>query len=339
MTLIAVPVTVLTGFLGSGKTTLINRILREQHGRRFAIIENEFGEIGVDAQLIYRDGTETIVELANGCVCCSVRGDLVRALTDLATRRDANAIAFDHVLIEASGMADPGPVIRTFLAETALLTKYYLDGVVALVDALHAHRYLDTAPEAQAQIGYADRILLTKADAAPADRVDALAARVAHMNAGASVRAIDVPRAPWGEVFEDLFEVKGYQFDRVRFEPLAPEPAAAHSEHVVSVAFSADQELDAAALDRALLRLKERYPDTLWRVKGVLAVRGSRRQLVVQGVQGLVQIHPGTIWRPYEPRRSRLVIIGRDLDPAWIQAELRACVPADVSGTSRARPD
>ncbi|NMG77573.1 CobW family GTP-binding protein [Aromatoleum diolicum] len=144
------PVTIITGFLGSGKTTLINRILRESHGQRIAVIENEFGEVGVDAEFLATGGDETIIQLANGCVCCTVRGDLARALHDLARQADTGGFSFDRVVIETTGVADPGPVIQTFLAKTALVTRYHLDGVVALADCLHASTLLRERAEVRA---------------------------------------------------------------------------------------------------------------------------------------------------------------------------------------------
>ena len=155
MARITTPVTVVTGFLGAGKTTLINRILRERHGERLAVIENEFGAVGVDAQFLVTDNDEAVIQLANGCLCCTVRGDLARALDQLATQCDAGAFTFDRVLIETTGVADPGPIIQTFLAETAILTRFHLDGVVTLVDAVHGLADL-TRIENRAQMAYAD---------------------------------------------------------------------------------------------------------------------------------------------------------------------------------------
>ena len=222
----ATPVTVLTGFLGSGKTTLINRILREAHGRRFAVIENEYGEINVDSDLLVKDGGETVVQLTNGCVCCTVRGDLANALDDLAKRRERGEIAFDHVLIEPTGLADPGPIVRTFLAETEVLSKYYLDGVVTLFDAINGRRNLAESVEAQAQLGYADRILVTKVDllrerasSSSSESEDSVLRAVSEANTAAAVTALDVTRAAWDEMFEKLLELRGYQFDR-QWEPI-----------------------------------------------------------------------------------------------------------------------
>ena len=332
----AVPVTVLTGFLGSGKTTLINRILKEAHGRRFAVIENEYGEINVDADLLVKDGGETVVQLTNGCVCCTVRGDLANALNDLASRRDKGEIAFDHVLIEPTGLADPGPIVRTFMAETEVLSKYFLDGVVTLFDALNGERNLTESVEAQAQLGYADRILVTKIDLLrdknPGDESRLLQA-LGEANTVAAINALDITRANWDEVFEKLLELRGYQFDRVVFAPAGvASSGGAHTPGVSSVSFQSEQALDGVRLNQALAAINERYGEALWRIKGVLAIEGMRNRVIVQGVQGLIQANPSTVWRLFEPKRTRLVLIGRELDAAWVLATLQACVLEAVAG-------
>ena len=330
---VATPVTVLTGFLGAGKTTLINRLLREAHGRRFAVIENEYGETNVDADLLVKDGGETIVQLTNGCVCCTVRGDLANALDRLARQRDAGEIAFDHVLIEPTGLADPGPIVRTFLVETELLSRYFLDGVVTLFDAVNGERTLAESVEAQAQLAYADRVLITKVDLLASDgAVAPLAARVAAANAVAEVAAIDLVNAPWDEMFDKLLSLRGYQWDRVVFAPsLVPSDRAGHTRGAASVTFFAEQPLDAARLDAALKAIDARYGERLWRIKGVLAIQGARNRIILQGVQGLLQTSPSTVWRLFEPQRTRLVMIGRDLDRDWLLDLLGACVNDNVA--------
>jgi G3E family GTPase len=327
----AIPVTVLTGFLGSGKTTLINRILREAHGRRFAVIENEYGEINVDSDLLVKDGGETVVQLTNGCVCCTVRGDLANALEDLAQRRERGEIAFDHVLIEPTGLADPGPIVRTFMAETEVLSKYFLDGVVTLFDAVNGQRNLAESVEAQAQLGYADRILVTKIDLLrerDANAEDAVLGSVSEANTAAAVTGIDVNRAPWDEVFEKLLELRGYQWDRVVFTPAGPTSSgASHTPGVSSISFQAEAPLDGVKLNQALAAINGRYGESLWRLKGVIAIEGMRNRIIVQGVQGLIQANPSTVWRLFEPKLSRLVLIGRELDRDWVLAQLEGCVP------------
>src|SRR3990167_7387497 len=177
-----VPVTILTGFLGSGKTTLLNRILNEQHGHRIAVIENEFGEAGVDSEILVQGGEEQIIEMNNGCVCCTIRGDLMRILGDLKDRRDAGAIGFDRVIIETTGMADTGPVAQTFFLDQAIGNYYLLDSVITLVDAKHAHTQLDEFREAQEQVGFADRILLSKTDLVSEKETEGLRHRLVRIN-------------------------------------------------------------------------------------------------------------------------------------------------------------
>ena len=180
-----VPVTILTGFLGSGKTTLLNRILKEEHGQRIAVIENEFGEVGIDNAIIEKSD-EQIVEMNNGCICCTVRGDLIRILGTLKEKRDGGKLKFDRVVIETTGMADPGPVAQTFFTDEEIGNYYLLDSIITLVDAKHAPKQLDEFREAQEQVGFADRILLSKTDLTAEDETKNLIQRLKRMN----------PRAP-----------------------------------------------------------------------------------------------------------------------------------------------
>ena len=176
-----IPVTIVTGFLGSGKTTLLNRILSERHGAKIAVIENEFGEAGIDNDLLV-SGEEQVVEMNNGCICCTVRGDLIRILNDLADRRADGRLAFDRVVIETTGLADPGPVAQTFFLDEQVSRRYLLDAVITLVDAVHAMRQLDENEQAQAQVGFADRLLLSKTDLVGREQVDAVSQRLRQIN-------------------------------------------------------------------------------------------------------------------------------------------------------------
>src|SRR5947207_12658408 len=194
-----VPVTILTGFLGSGKTTLLNRILKEDHGRRIAVIENEFGEVGVDSEII-ESGEEQIIEMNNGCICCTVRGDLIRILGTLKEKRDSGALKFDRVVIETTGMADPGPVAQTFFTDEEIGNYYLLDSIITLVDAKHAPKQLDEFHEAQEQVGFADKILMSKTDLVGKDEVDQLSQHIRKMNPHASINAVPFGKAPIKEV-------------------------------------------------------------------------------------------------------------------------------------------
>lgn len=347
MTHITTPVTVVTGFLGSGKTTLVNRILRELHGERLAVIENEFGAVGVDAEFLVTEGNETVIQLANGCLCCTVRGDLARALNTLGESSDKEGFVFDRVLIETTGIADPGPIIQTFLAETAILTRFHLDGVVTLVDCVHALSQFDRI-ENRAQVAYADRLLLTKCDLAAPTQLEAISSRLAEMNPRAELLSVDLHNTPIANVLKLLFDAHGYSFDYVppdelkqikrrrsvsdmTFRPVAV--ASRHTDDIVSCVFESDSPLDLERLNLFFDLAQQRYGPRLWRYKGIVWAEHQRPRLVVQGVQSLLQITGGTIWRKFEQRRTLLVFIGQGIDPVWIEEGLRLCEVAAESAS------
>ena len=201
--------TILTGFLGAGKTTLLNRILSEAHGERIAVIENEFGPTGVDNELLVRDSEEQIVEMNNGCVCCTVRGDLARILVDLQQQRQSGRIAFDRVVIETTGMANPGPVTQTFFVDEDVGRSYKIDGVVTVVDAKHGHDTLDRQPEAQGQVGFADRILISKTDLVDAEEASSLRERLVRMNPRAPIKNVHMGQIP----VREIFDIGGFNLD------------------------------------------------------------------------------------------------------------------------------
>ena len=237
-----IPVTILTGFLGSGKTTLLNRILQEQHGHRIAVIENEFGEAGIDNELLVQDRQEQIVEMNNGCICCTVRGDLVRILGELHAKKTAGELNFERVIIETTGLADPAPVAQTFFVGEDIGDHYLLDAIVTMVDAKHAQQQLDAHHEAQEQVGFADRILITKTDIVEPGELAALRQRLVKMN----------PRARIGEAhhgrsnIEDLLDIRGFNLNSIlEIEPdFLTDVDHAHDADVTSFVFREDAPLD-----------------------------------------------------------------------------------------------
>jgi len=317
-----IPVTILTGFLGSGKTTLLNRILSERHGEKIAVIENEFGEVGVDNDLLLA-GDDSIVEMNNGCICCTVRGDLVRILGELATKRDAGALAFDRVVIETTGLAEPGPVAQTFFMDEAVAQRYLLDAVVTLVDAVHAGTQLDEHEAAQAQVGFADRLLLSKTDLVAADALNELQERLAAMNPRAPQLAVHFGAMPLAEILD----VRGFNLNAT----LEIEPgflAHAHHHHddrIGSVVFRADRDFDGARLQDFIGSIVRVFGDDLMRYKGVMAVDALPYRVILQGVHMLMGASPGQPWED-APRVSTLVFIGRDLPREIIVTGLQQCL-------------
>ncbi len=321
-----IPVTMLTGFLGSGKTTLLNRILKEQHGQRIAVIENEFGEAGIDNELLVQDRDEQIVETSNGCICCSIRGDLVRILGELHAKREAGTLNFGRVIIETTGLADPAPVAQTFFVDDEIGQRFLVDAIVTLVDAKHAPAQLSEQPEAQAQVGFADRILLSKTDLVSSDEVRMLEQRLKRMNPRAPIRAAHFGEAP----IDELLDIRGFDLNAIlEIEPGFLNAAQAkHRDDVTSFVFRATRPFHGERLDDFLGAILQVYGSNLMRYKGVLSVAGMDRRVVLQGVHMMMGSDEGAAWKKGEARHSKLVFIGRDMPKDVILEGLEQCLVA-----------
>jgi G3E family GTPase len=318
-----IPVTIVTGFLGSGKTTLLNRILSEPHGQRIAVIENEFGEIGIDNELLVQD-RDQIVEMNNGCICCTVRGDLVRILRELAEQRQKQSVHFDRVIIETTGLADPTPVAQTFFMDVDIARSYLLDAIVTMVDAKHAMAQLDERHEAQEQVGFADRVLISKSELVTPAELALLKQRLKRMNARARIQTASFGDAP----LEQLLDIRGFDLDAI----LAIEPDfltdlnTEHDDHVSSFVFRSKQPFDMERLDEFLSAVLQVYGPELMRYKGLMWVAGVDERVVLQGVHRLADTELGTRWEKDAARESRLVFIGKKLPKEFIVDGLARCL-------------
>ncbi len=318
-----VPVTILTGFLGAGKTTLLNRILKEDHGHRIAVIENEFGEVGVDSDII-ESSDEQIVEMNNGCICCTVRGDLIRILGNLKEKRDQGSLKFDRVIIETTGMADPGPVAQTFFTDEEIGGYYLLDSILTVVDAKHAGKQLEEFTEAQEQVGFADRILMSKTDLVPEDEVAKLVERIKHMNPRAPIKKVHFGNAP----LEEVLDIRGFNLNAIlEIDPeFLVDTHHEHHDEVEAFVFKSDKAFNGDKLEQFLSGMIQVYGPDLLRYKGVLWMKGNPRRVVFQGVHMMMG---GDLAKPRgkgEKKESMMVFIGRKLPKDLFIAGLEQCV-------------
>ena len=321
-----IPVTVLTGFLGSGKTTLLNRILREDHGHKIAVVENEFGEENVDSTVLVQTDKEQIVQMSNGCICCTIRGDLSRVMTDLRHRRDRGEIEFDRVIIETTGVANPGPVAQTFFMDDAVAAFYRLDGVITLVDAKFGNDSLDKELEAQAQVGFADRIFLTKGDLVSTEELEALRTRLRAMNPRAPIK-----EAHMGEVeIADVLDIEGFNLnDILDVDPQFLTDVGHHHHHgdeIGSFIFTSYTPVDVFRLERFWGTITQVYGPDLLRYKGILYIEGTDRKMITQGVHMLVAADLADPWGPDERPMTKIVFIGRNLPEEAIITGLETCL-------------
>ena len=341
-----IPATILTGFLGSGKTTLLKRVLAEAHGQKIAVIENEFGEENIDSDILVSDTNEQIIQMSNGCICCTIREDLRATLRDLAEKRRKGELDFERVVIETTGLADPGPVAQTFFMDDEVAESYLLDSILTLVDAKHAEQQLNDRQEARRQVGFADQIFISKADLVSKEDLDALMHRVKHMNPRAPQRAVHFGEVALSEVFdlrgfnlnakldidpdfltEDAHDHEGHEHDHDHDHAHGEHcdhPSHAHDDHghghhhhhdddVKSFVFKSERAFDAAKLEDFLGAVVNIYGPRMLRYKGVLHMEGTERKVIFQGVHQLMGSDLGPPWAEGEVRNSKMVFIGIDL--------------------------
>lgn len=338
-----IPTTILTGFLGAGKTTLLNRILQEDHGHKIAVIENEFGQENIDNEILVQDSNEQIVEMNNGCVCCTVRGDLIVALNKLIEQKNAGKLSFDRVIIETTGLANPGPVAQTFFVDEEVGSYYMLDAVVTVVDARHGMQQLDEHEEAQRQVGFADKILMSKTDLVNATQVSELRTRLTRMNPRAPITAVDFGKVPISEVLD----LKGFNLNaKLDLDPdflREEEEEHHHDEHcdedcghdhhheneqeghahnhhhghhaddIAAFVFKSTRPFNTGQLDEFLGGLVQVFGPRMLRYKGVLFMEGADRKVIFQGVHQIMGTDIGAKWGESELRESKMVFIGKNL--------------------------
>ncbi len=339
-----IPTTILTGFLGSGKTTLLKRVLQEAHGQKIAVIENEFGEENIDNDILVSDTNEQIIQMSNGCICCTIREDLRTTLRDLAEKKRKGELDFERVVIETTGLADPGPVAQTFFMDDEIAESFLLDSILTLVDAKHAAQQLNDRQEARRQVGFADQIFISKTDLVTAEETAALMHRLKHMNPRAPQKAVH-----FGEVaLSEVFDLRGFNLNtKLEIDPdfLKEEEAGhdhdhahehanehehgehcdhpshqhAHGHHhhhdddVKSFVFRSDRAFDPAKLEDFLGAIVNIYGPRMLRYKGVLNMKGTERKVIFQGVHQLMGSDLGPAWGADEMRTSKMVFIGLDL--------------------------
>jgi G3E family GTPase len=312
-----IPVTILSGFLGAGKTTLLRHLLKAEHGLKIAVIENEFSNADIDTQLLGNEPVQ-VMTLSNGCVCCTIHTDLTKALYLLLERLDSGAIAFDRLVIECTGLADPAPVAQTFFIDEELRERYILDGIVTLVDAAHADVHL-AQTIAQAQVGFADRLLVSKTDLVAPPVLAALSERLSRINHRAPIRIVQ-----HGAIdLTELLDIRGFNLhdDLTPVPVFRPVKAAEHStDRISSLVLRTSKALDIDSLSEFMNTLLEEHGTQLLRYKGVLNIAGESKRLVFQGVLKLYGFDWGDEWPESEPRESILVFIADDLPEARLQA-------------------
>jgi len=341
-----IPATILTGFLGAGKTTLLKRVLTEAHGQKIAVIENEFGEENIDTDILVSDTNEQIIQMSNGCVCCTIREDLRTTLADLAAKRRKGELDFERVVIETTGLADPGPVAQTFFMDDEIAESYLLDSILTLVDAKHADEQLNTRQEARMQVGFADQIFVSKSDLVEPAAVEALTHRIKHMNPRAPIQT-----AHFGEVaLSKVFDLRGFNLNaKLEIDPdfLKADDHHHHHDHghdhehgehcdhphhhahdddVKSFVFRSEKPFNPAKLEDFLGAIVQVYGPKMLRYKGVLHMKGTDKKVIFQGVHQMMGSDLGPKWMPGEKKQSKMVFIGIDLPKEVLMQGLEGCL-------------
>ncbi len=343
-----IPATILTGFLGAGKTTLLKRVLTEAHGQKIAVIENEFGEENIDTDILVSDTNEQIIQMSNGCVCCTIREDLRTTLSDLAAKRRKGELDFERVVIETTGLADPGPVAQTFFMDDEIAESYLLDSVLTLVDAKHAEEQLNSRQEARMQVGFADQIFVSKADLVEPAAVEALIHRVKHMNPRAPIQTAHFGEVPLSKIFDlrgfnlnakleidpDFLKADSHDHhhhdhdhhDHEHGEHCDHPHHHAHDDDVKSFVFRADKPFNPAKLEDFLGAIVQVYGPKMLRYKGVLHMKGTDKKVIFQGVHQMMGSDLGPKWMPGEKKQSKMVFIGIDLPKEVLMQGLEGCL-------------
>ena len=340
-----IPVTILTGFLGSGKTTLLKHILTAEHGKKIAVIENEFGEENIDNEILIQNSNEQIVQMSNGCVCCTIRGDLVEALNQLWDQRKTKKIQFDRVVIETTGIANPGPVAQTFFMDDDVAEHFVLDAVVTLVDAKHGDQQLDQHVEAQNQLGFADQIFITKCDVVEESVRQALRNRIVHMNPKAPIKEITHGVVNLDEVFDlhgfnlnAKLDIDPHFLEQDDHEHCGPDAHHdhdhghhdhhhhhGHTDKIQSFVFRSERPFDHKKLEDFLGGILSVFGEKLLRYKGVLYIKGSNRKVVLQGVHEMMGSDMAGAWGN-ELKQTKIVFIGQDLPKDTLMMGLEGCL-------------
>jgi G3E family GTPase len=317
-----IPVTVLTGYLGAGKTTLLNRILSENHGKKYAVVINEFGELGVDNDLVV-DADEEVFEMNNGCICCTVRGDLIRIVGGLMKRRNK----FDGILIETTGLANPAPVAQTFFVDDGVRSKTRLDAIVTVVDAKNLPARLQDSAEAEEQIAFADVIVLNKTDLVSPEELRAVEEQIRRINRFARIHRTTRAAVPIGDVLDQ----GAFDLQRVleREPEFLDEHEHEHNEDVASMSFEVSRPVDPEKFNAWISTLLAEKGQDLLRTKGILAYPNENRRFAFQAVHMIADGDFIGPWPEGTPRNSKLVFIGRNLNRPQLRRGFEACQVAE----------